>query len=166
MVLSAASNKFFNLNFELALLEWIGSITFTCNERVKESASSSVHFWADTSKLPFDNAVKAILLYLGWVVVILPSARSASNHLGLASCPCLGSIDPQVKLAVVKFIIRHLFAAIGECHGDWTHTKWIHLICADNFSFGPNEFLDVIWVGNHDVLLLVAVPQKCSFNLS
>jgi hypothetical protein len=63
-----------------------------------------------------------------------------------------------MKLTVVKFIIGHLFAAIGECHGDWTHAKRIHLICPDNFSFWPNEFLNVIWVGNHDVLLLVAVP--------
>src|SRR5215218_3976261 len=160
----------FLTNSLISTLNWFFlnglAVSLTFNERIKESAPSSVHFGADTSQLTFDNAVKAILLYLGWVVVILPSARSASNHLGFASCPCLGGIDSDVKLAVVKFIIGHLFAAISECHGDWTHAKRIHLMCPYNFSFGPNEFLDVIWVGNHDVLPLVAVPQERSFDLS
>src|SRR5919106_2723004 len=103
MICSVISSKFFNFNFELTLLERIGSVTLPCNDCIKESASSSVDFGADTSQITFDNAIEAILFYLGWIVVILPSARSASNHLSLTPCLCLCSIDPHVKLAVVKF---------------------------------------------------------------
>jgi hypothetical protein len=68
------SQELFDLDFELAFLERVGGVKLASDECVEERSCSAVYLWADASELALYDAVEAILLYLGGVIVVLPRA--------------------------------------------------------------------------------------------